>query len=139
MRNHATIQDIKAIGELCLEARDLSQHYSHLIEDYDKAADNLAAMIMSPRCYVGFNGDGVLIASASDAWWHSGLLITEHFFYARKNGLPLLREFMQWAKAFPGNNEIYVGATFGGDKGAVAERIYKRLGLTPTGTIWKVN
>lgn len=139
MKYHAALSDIPAIGEICLEARTLSESYSHLIEDYDKAAENLAAMITSPRCYVGFNGDGVIIATATDSWWHSGMLITENFFYARKNGLPLLREFMKWAKSFPGTNEIYVGATFGGDKGAVAERIYKRMGFVPTGNVWKVN
>lgn len=136
---HATFNDIPKIVELCLEARDHSAHYSHLIEDWDRGIASLEVMIMNPRCFVGFNGDGVIIGNAQDSWWHQGMVITEVFYYAKKNGLPLLREFLSWAKAFPGNNEIYVGATFGGDKGAVAERIYKRLGLTPTGSIWKVN
>ena len=135
---HATLSDIDHIAELCLKARTLSTTYNHLVEDWDRGMASLRAFITSPQSLVLYNGHGVLIAYAADSWWHDGMTISEVFFYAEKGGLSMLKEFMRWAKGFPGNNEIYIGSTFGGDKGERTDRLYKRLGIERAGTLYRV-
>lgn len=135
---HACFDDIEAILDICQEAHDLSPHYRHIPSDRHKARASLAQMILNPHMLVAFNGNGVLIAVAAPSWWGDGLVISDVFFYARKGGRTLLREYLKWARAFPGNNQISIGVTFGGEAGERAEQLYRRLGFEQSGTIFKV-
>ena len=104
----------------------------------NKARAAIRQLMMDPYAFVGFNGHGVLIGMAVPAWWHDGLTIGDLFFYADKGGLSLLKSYIAWAKDFPGNNEIVLGVTYGGDKGERTEKLYNKLGLTRTGAQYKV-
>lgn len=135
---HASFDDIENILDLCQEAHDLSPHYQKMPSNRDKARQCLEQMILNPMMLVAYNGDGVLIGLASPAWWHDGLVIADVFCYARKRGLPLVREYLAWAKRFPGKNETSLGVTFGGEAGERTCKLYQRLGLERSGEIHRV-
>lgn len=136
---HASFNDIGPILDLIEEAHGRSETYQGIPFNRDRTRASLESIVPNPRCLVAFNGDGVLIATATDALWHDGMLIADLFFYARRNGLQLIREYKAWAKAFPGNNEITLGVTFGGEAGRRTENLYQRLGFEQSGTYFRVN
>lgn len=75
---------------------------------------------------------------AVPAWWHDGLTIADLFFYAEKGGLALMKSYKDWAGGFPGDNEILLGVSYGGEEGQRTEKLYNKLGLERTGAQFKV-
>lgn len=136
---HASFDDIESILDLCQEAHDLSPHYQSIPSNRDKARQYLEQMILNPMMLVAYNDDGVLIGLASDEWWRDGLAVTSLFFYARKNGRALLKEYINWANRFPGYKTINLGVTFGGKAGERTAKLYERLGFERTGINFEVN
>lgn len=135
---HAAIKDIPKIIEICQEGHDLSPTYAASSTCPDRAAESLAGMICDPKCAVLFNGHGVLIGVAAPQWYSDSLVITNLFYYARKDGLSLLREFIRWGERFPGENTISISTSFGGELGQRAEAVLSKLGATKIGTNYKV-
>jgi hypothetical protein len=81
------------------------------------------------------NVDGMLIGEVTPSWFHNGLTAITHMAYAREgaNGLPLLREFLKWARSWDAVRKIQVSTSFSGERGERAERLIERLGLSPVG------
>ena len=136
---HASYADLDVIMGLIEEAHNLSETYRAIPLNLERTRTSVESMLVNPRCLVAFNGDGVLLAAAADSLWHEGLHISDVFCYARRNGRALIREYREWAAAFPGQNDIYLSVTFGGEAGGRTERLYQQLGFEQSGTIFKVN
>jgi hypothetical protein len=134
---HATSEDIEDILQLCIRAHDVSEAYQGIGYDIDVARRNLKGMLMSPLVFIGYNGTGVIIGVASPSWYRNGYDVADVFFYAEKNGLQLIKEYIAWAKDFL-SPDISLGVTFGGEAGERTERLYEKLGLERVGSTFKV-
>ncbi|NIB43821.1 hypothetical protein HBA55_29735 [Pseudomaricurvus alkylphenolicus] len=135
---YASIAQLEEVLALCHKAQQLSDTHGGMPVNVEKARESLRFFICDPHSLVLYNGTAVLIAQAAPSWCRDGYMIVNHLVYADKNGLPLIREYLRWAKGFPGHNDIFLGTSYGGEKGERAETLFSKLGLKRVGAQHKV-
>ena len=134
--------EITAVYHILELAWEESENYHKLDYDMTRTMNFLTNLVVNPAglLFVMLDGDrivGALGAMIQDSWWYRGKMANGIFWYVlpsyRGNGIKLLESFLKEVSSYGAVKQVYVGMTFGGDKGS---SIYKRKGFHRLGSTW---
>ena len=137
MIRHANIDDIEQCLDVCAKASSLSGNYGEFNRSI--ARQSLRVRILNPYSLVltNENRDGLLIGIATPSIHTTQIKVANEFLYADSEGAAFIKSYLRWANAW-GNTEINFCTSFGGEKGARAEKLLQRLGFSEIGKQFRV-
>ncbi len=124
----ATTEDIPHLVEMGREFHAMSPHKPMGEFDGEAVGRMLDFLISSPSALVLTNGDGAIGGVMAPIYFcPTKLMMEESFWWARKGGRDLLREFSVQAKAM-GASCIYL-STLRNDRSDIVDRIVSGMGF----------